>query len=159
VRSTTFLFTTLCTYIQIFGVLSVQHGCNDTISGWPTPRLPRRPRPTRAFPRPLLPEARGTPSVVYAHATWSPLPCRHSRTALSTGPPRVPLRSRPSRPLVVLGVKAGVSRRGEGTFSLPTCKTSRGRPSPHTPRARRPCCVEPHRLVNMLPASASPPLP
>jgi hypothetical protein len=75
---------------------------------------------------------------VRTHATWSPRPRRHPRTALSTGPLQVPLRARRSRPLAVLRVKAGVSRRGEGTFSLPTYKIVRGRPSSRTLRARRP---------------------
>jgi hypothetical protein len=67
--------------------------------------------------------------------------------------------ARRSRPLAVLRVKAGVSHRGEGTFSLPTYKTRCGRQSSHTPQAHRPCYAEPHRPVHILPASASPHLP
>jgi hypothetical protein len=67
----------------------------------------------------------------------------HTCRALSTGPPWVPLRARRSRPLALLRVKAGVSRRGEGTFSLPTYKTGRNRPSARTPRAAIPAVRSP----------------
>jgi hypothetical protein len=74
VRSTTFLFTTLCTSIQLFGVTRVQTGAQENISGSRAAPY-RRPAPscappeTRTLPRPRAPRPR-------APSAWASRP-RH----------------------------------------------------------------------------------
>jgi hypothetical protein len=67
VRSTTFLFTTLCTSIQIFGVLSVQTGVQWHNFG-PADATPRAPRlaTSASGPHPRLSEAPHLPQDVRA---------------------------------------------------------------------------------------------
>jgi hypothetical protein len=105
--------------------------------GGPADGAPRRDVTRRAYLGVRAPRA---PSQRPASRDASCFATSCTRRALSTGPPRVPLRARRSRPLTVLRVKAGVSRRGEGTFSLPTYKTGhpRARREPATPAVQSP---------------------
>jgi hypothetical protein len=117
VRSTTFLFTTWCTSIQIFGVLGVQIGVQCHKVG-PADDAPAHLGVRATSRRPEAASSRGWEHYealeVCARTTWSPCPCRHPRTVLSTGPPRVsPTRAgrgcsprRELRPGCPLAVKA-----------------------------------------------------
>jgi hypothetical protein len=152
-RSTTFLFITWCTSIQIFGVLGVQIGAQCHKVG-PADAAPRRRAsctrphvcrahlgvraPSRLPKAARLPEAARAPRPLKsARATWSPRPRRHLRTALPTGPSPLPLRGRAARVCSpYCGVMAGTLH-DEGLEAPPSRHRLFKGPPPPCPRVAR----------------------
>jgi hypothetical protein len=128
VRSPTYLFTTLCTSIQIFGEIRFQTELNglrmtphrDVVpartSGAPARAVPRGachlsvralparlPEAPRAFPRPYAPQDALKSSPRHAFAA-------RPHRLLPTGPPRVPARAPPEAPPYHAGTLSHSSR-------------------------------------------------
>jgi hypothetical protein len=129
VRSTTFLFTALCTSIQLFGVTRVQTGTQENITAAPAPRRAVPPRrlccalpeaaPSLGRPRHVTP---GAPR----HAT-----CRsHTRRSSVRRRPDVRV---PETPPLARWTRAGARIDYKGPVALASTRRS----SPPLRRARR----------------------
>jgi hypothetical protein len=113
VRSTTFLFTTLCTSIQLFGVTRVQTGAQENIR----PAVPRRRTP-RTYAAPY----RGPrPQAPLTEARTVPRPRAPKPHALR---PRAPRARSPSG----MGVVPTVRHAYDAVPPVLVCATGGGRP-------------------------------
>jgi hypothetical protein len=151
VRSTTFLFTTLCTSFQLFGVTRVQTGAQENISASravPPARAPTHPSrdahpPEAARPEGPRPECRG---IVPATVVLSPAPAcaagvpaaykstgSASRVRAAATPALAAIDRPATRPEPPAGASRG--RRGEPRAQLryppPRLAPARARPLAH----------------------------